>query len=78
ISSCSNFLDFQTRRMQARWRNSRTGKPELLHSLNGSGVAVGRALIAVMENYQQQGGTIAIPTELQSYMGGKAVLFRDV
>ncbi|MAQ09981.1 MAG: serine--tRNA ligase, partial [Gammaproteobacteria bacterium] len=64
--------------MQARWRNSRTGKPELLHSLNGSGVAVGRALIAVMENYQQQGGTIAIPTELQSYMGGKAVLFRDV
>ena len=78
ISSCSNFLDFQARRMQARWRNSRTGKPELLHSLNGSGVAVGRALIAVMENYQQQGGTIAIPTELQSYMGGKAVLFRDV
>jgi len=77
ISSCSNFLDFQARRMQARWRNSRTGKPELLHSLNGSGVAVGRALIAVMENYQQQGGTIAVPTQLQSYMGGKAVLFRD-
>jgi seryl-tRNA synthetase len=64
--------------MQARWRNSRTGKPELLHSLNGSGVAVGRALIAVMENYQQQDGSIAIPTVLQSYMGGKAVLFRDV
>jgi len=77
ISSCSNFMDFQARRMQARWRNSRTGKPELLHSLNGSGVAVGRALIAVMENYQQQGGTIAVPTQLQSYMGGKAVLFRD-
>ena len=77
ISSCSNFLDFQARRMQARWRNSRTGKPELLHSLNGSGVAVGRALIAVMENYQQQGGTITVPTQLQSYMGGKAVLFRD-
>jgi seryl-tRNA synthetase len=77
ISSCSNFLDFQARRMQARWRNSSTGKPELLHSLNGSGVAVGRALIAVMENYQQPGGVIAIPPVLQSYMGGKTVIFSD-
>ncbi|MBT5202459.1 MAG: serine--tRNA ligase, partial [Gammaproteobacteria bacterium] len=77
ISSCSNFLDFQARRMQARWRNNATGKPELLHSLNGSGVAVGRALIAVMENYQQQGGSIAVPAVLQPYMGGKTLLFSD-
>ncbi len=68
ISSCSNCEDFQARRMQARWRNPETGKPELLHTLNGSGVAVGRALIAVMENYQQADGTIAIPTALQPYM----------
>ena len=77
ISSCSNFLDFQARRMQARWRNNATGKPELLHSLNGSGVAVGRALIAVMENYQQHGGSIAVPAVLQPYMGGKTLLFSD-
>ena len=71
ISSCSNCGDFQARRMQARWRNPATGKPELVHTLNGSGVAVGRALIAVMENYQETDGSITIPAALRSYMGGK-------
>ncbi len=70
ISSCSNFRDFQARRMQARWRNPETGKPELLHTLNGSGLAVGRTLVAVMENYQQADGGIRVPTVLQPYMGG--------
>jgi len=70
ISSCSNCTDFQARRMLARWRNPDTGKPELVHTLNGSGVAVGRALIAVMENYQQADGSIAVPKVLQAYMGG--------
>ncbi len=70
ISSCSNCGDFQARRMQARWRNSATGKPELVHTLNGSGVAVGRALIAVMENYQNADGSIAVPEALRGYMGG--------
>jgi seryl-tRNA synthetase len=70
ISSCSNDGDFQARRMQARWRNPETGKPELVHTLNGSGVAVGRALIAVMENYQQADGSIAVPDVLRPYMGG--------
>lgn len=70
ISSCSNFLDFQARRMQARWRNPDTGKPELVHTLNGSGLAVGRTLVAVMENYQQEDGSIRIPQILQSYMNG--------
>ena len=70
ISSCSNCTDFQARRMQARWRNPDTGKPELVHTLNGSGVAVGRALVAIMENYQQADGSIAVPKVLQSYMGG--------
>jgi len=70
ISSCSNCGDFQTRRMQARWRKSAGSKPELLHSLNGSGVAVGRALIAVMENYQNADGSITIPEVLRPYMGG--------
>jgi len=70
ISSCSNCGDFQTRRMQARWRRSGASKPELLHSLNGSGVAVGRALIAVMENYQNADGSITIPEVLRPYMGG--------
>ncbi|MCQ4166273.1 serine--tRNA ligase [Tahibacter harae] len=70
ISSCSNCGDFQARRMLARWRNPETGKPELLHTLNGSGVAVGRAMIAVMENYQQADGSIAIPAALRPYMGG--------
>ncbi|WP_072754981.1 serine--tRNA ligase [Thermomonas hydrothermalis] len=70
ISSCSNCGDFQARRMQARWRNPDTGKPELVHTLNGSGVAVGRALIAVMENYQQPDGSIEVPEVLRPYMGG--------
>jgi len=70
ISSCSNFEDFQARRMQARWRNPDTGKPELVHTLNGSGLAVGRTLVAVMENYQNPDGSIDVPTALQSYMGG--------
>ncbi|MDR2871303.1 MAG: serine--tRNA ligase [Xanthomonadaceae bacterium] len=70
ISSCSNCGDFQARRMQARWRNLETSKPELLHTLNGSGVAVGRALIAVMENYQNADGSINVPAVLQPYMGG--------
>jgi seryl-tRNA synthetase len=70
ISSCSNCGDFQARRMQARWRNPATGKPELVHTLNGSGVAVGRALIAVMENCQNADGSITVPEALRSYMGG--------
>ena len=70
ISSCSNCGDFQARRMQARWRNPATGKPELVHTLNGSGVAVGRALIAVMENYQDADGSIVVPEALRAYMGG--------
>jgi seryl-tRNA synthetase len=70
ISSCSNCGDFQARRMQARWRNPATGKPELVHTLNGSGVAVGRALIAVMENYQDADGSITVPEVLRPYMGG--------
>jgi len=70
ISSCSNFGDFQARRLQARWRNPETGKPELLHTLNGSGLAVGRTLVALLENYQQADGRVAIPKALQPYMGG--------
>ena len=70
ISSCSNCGDFQARRMQARWRNPATGKPEPVHTLNGSGVAVGRCMIAVMENYQNADGSIAIPDALRPYMGG--------
>jgi seryl-tRNA synthetase len=70
ISSCSNCGDFQARRMQARWRNPATGKPELVHTLNGSGVAVGRALVAVMENYQNADGSITVPEVLRGYMGG--------
>ncbi len=69
ISSCSNFLDYQARRMQARWRNIETGKPELVHTVNGSGLAVGRTLVAVMENYQQADGSIEIPEVLLPYMG---------
>lgn len=71
ISSCSNFEDFQARRMQARWRNPEIGKPELLHTLNGSGLAVGRTLVAIMENYQQKDGGIVIPDALRLYMGGR-------
>jgi len=74
ISSCSNFEDFQARRMSARWRNPETGKPELVHTLNGSGVAAGRALVAVMENYQCADGAIRIPEVLRSYMGGQDVI----
>ncbi|MGB5225181.1 MAG: serine--tRNA ligase [Arenicellales bacterium] len=70
ISSCTNFESFQARRMQARWRNPETGKPELLHTINGSGLAVGRTLVAVMENYQQQDGSIVVPDVLRTYMGG--------
>lgn len=70
ISSCSNCEAFQARRMQARWRNPATGKPELVHTLNGSGTAVGRALIAVMENYQNADGSITVPDVLRPYMGG--------
>jgi seryl-tRNA synthetase len=71
ISSISNMTDFQARRLKARWRNPETGKPELVHTLNGSGLAVGRTLLAVMENYQTAEGKIQIPEALQSYMGGK-------
>lgn len=74
ISSCSNTGDFQARRMQARWRNPATGKPELLHTLNGSGVAVGRAMIAVMENYQNADGSITVPDVLRPYMGGLQII----
>ncbi len=74
ISSCSNFLDFQARRMSARWRNPETGKPELLHTINGSGLAIGRTLVAVLENYQQADGSIKVPDVLQPYMGGVSVL----
>jgi seryl-tRNA synthetase len=74
ISSCSNYIDFQARRMKARRRNPETGKPELIHTLNGSGVAAGRALIAVMENYQQEDGSIRIPEVLLPYMGGLTVI----
>ncbi len=74
ISSCSNFGDFQARRMKARWRNPETGKPELVHTVNGSGLAVGRALVAVLENYQQRDGSVVIPEVLRAYMGGQEVL----
>lgn len=70
ISSCSNMGDFQARRMKARWRNPETGKPELVHTLNGSGLAVGRTLVAVLENYQTADGTVRVPEALQPYMGG--------
>jgi seryl-tRNA synthetase len=74
ISSCSNFKDYQARRMMARWRNPETGKPELLHTLNGSGLAVGRTLVAVIENYQQADGSITVPDALKPYMGGISVI----
>ncbi|WP_409526340.1 serine--tRNA ligase [Nitrincola sp. MINF-07-Sa-05] len=70
ISSCSNMTDFQARRMLARWRNPETGKPELVHTLNGSGLAIGRTLVAVLENYQTADGRINVPEVLQPYMGG--------
>ncbi len=74
ISSCSNTADFQARRMQARWRNPDTGKPELLHTLNGSGLAVGRTLVAVLENHQDAEGRIRVPEVLKPYMGGVEVI----
>ena len=74
ISSCSNCESFQARRLQARWRNPETGKPELVHTLNGSGVAVGRALVAVLENYQREDGAVAVPRALLPYMGGTDLL----
>jgi seryl-tRNA synthetase len=74
ISSCSNFESYQARRMQARWRNPETGKPELVHTVNGSGLAVGRTMVAVLENYQQEDGSIIVPDVLRPYMGGITVI----
>jgi seryl-tRNA synthetase len=74
ISSCSNCESFQARRLQARWRNPESGKPELVHTLNGSGVAIGRALVAILENYQQADGTVTVPLALVPYMGGASRL----
>ena len=74
ISSCSNCESFQARRLQARWRNPVTGKPELVHTLNGSGVAIGRALVAILENYQQADGSVVVPSVLAPYMGGVNLL----
>jgi seryl-tRNA synthetase len=74
ISSCSSFRDFQARRMQARWRNPETKKPELVHTVNGSGLAVGRTLVAILENYQQADGAVGIPDVLQPYMAGMKLL----
>jgi seryl-tRNA synthetase len=74
ISSCSNMLDFQARRMQARFRNGATGKPELVHTLNGSGLAVGRTLVAILENYQQEDGSVRVPDVLVPYMGGLTLI----
>jgi seryl-tRNA synthetase len=74
ISSCSNFGDYQARRMQARWRNPATGKPELIHTVNGSGLAVGRTLVAILENYQQADGSVRVPEALQARMGGITAL----
>jgi seryl-tRNA synthetase len=73
ISSCSNFEAFQARRMQARYRNEK-GKPELVHTINGSGLAVGRTLVAILENYQRADGGVDIPAALQPYMGGQKVI----
>ena len=74
ISSCSNFGDFQARRLKARWRNPETGKPELVHTVNGSGLAVGRTLVAIMENYQDEKGRIHVPEVLQPYMGKRKII----
>jgi seryl-tRNA synthetase len=76
ISSCSNYEAFQARRMQARWRNPETGKPELVHTLNGSGLAVGRTLIAILETYQQADGSVRVPAALRPYMGGVELIER--
>ncbi|MCC7516854.1 MAG: serine--tRNA ligase [Pseudomonadales bacterium] len=77
ISSCSNFKDFQARRLQARWRNPETKKPELLHTLNGSGLAVGRTLVALIENFQNGNGSITVPEVLRPYLGGLATITKD-
>ena len=74
ISSCSNYLDFQARRMQARWRNPHTGKAELLHTINGSALAVGRTLVALVENYQHEDGSIRLPQVLHPYFGGTSII----
>lgn len=74
ISSCSNTLDFQARRMRSRWRNPETGKPELVHTLNGSGLAVGRTLVAILENHQNADGSINVPAALQPFMGGEKLI----
>src|SRR6185436_4880158 len=74
ISSCSNFEGYQARRMQARWRNPETGKPEPVHTLNGSALAVGRTFVAIVENYQQADGSVVVPEVLKPYMGGLAVI----
>lgn len=74
ISSCSNFEDFQARRLQARWRNPKTNKPELIHTINGSGLAAGRTLVAILENFQDEAGRIQIPEVLWPYMGGVRVI----
>jgi len=74
ISSCSNCEAFQARRMQARWRNPHGGKPEAVHTLNGSGLAVGRTLVAVLENFQNQDGSVGVPAALQPYMDGLTAL----
>jgi seryl-tRNA synthetase len=76
ISSCSNFEDFQARRLQARWRNPETGKPELVHTINGSGLAVGRTLVAVLENHQQADGSVRVPEVLRPYMGDLELISR--
>ncbi len=76
ISSCSNFGDYQARRMQARWRNPETGKPEVIHTLNGSGLAVGRTLVAVLENYQNADGSVSVPSVLRPYMNGADTILR--
>ncbi|MEY4640213.1 MAG: hypothetical protein RLZZ227_207 [Pseudomonadota bacterium] len=76
ISSCSNFGDFQARRMQARWRNPETGKPELLHTINGSGLAVGRTLVALLENYQNADGSVTVPDALLPYMNGSTMILK--
>ena len=77
ISSCSNFLDFQARRMKARFRPAGGGKPQLVHTLNGSGLAIGRTLVAVLENYQDGDGRIHVPDVLRPYMGGLTVIEND-
>ena len=77
ISSCSNFLDFQARRLKARWKNSATNKTEFLHTLNGSGLAVGRTLVAILENYQDKNGNVIIPEALKPYLNGLEIIMRN-